>query len=230
MMFIKSFWKKKEKRVPKDEEGKGSALTDSTSISISSSSRNDLQVSKKGHAVSKKDLKKVPTKIIQNGGDSGRHESILVAERLMEAYNHFSSVEDYVSLFSSPEKKVISFEDDYPNISPRLCAEGVRDLHMSFPDVRFVYDKIRLGDETNEVVIEGLRAQGTHTGAPYTFAPEVFPAIPATGIHCVNDEEVIELKLKSGKIESMQVISLGCMTGPPGFYEQIGGSLVVKTP
>ena len=66
-------------------------------------------------------------------------------------------------------------------------------------------------------------ASGTHTGAPYGFGP--YPAIEATGRVVLNDPEeaTITIDEKTGLITNMRFVAKGCRSGPPGFYEQIGG-------
>jgi len=90
----------------------------------------------------------------------------------------------------------------------------------AFPDTMF-YGAEPAENEDGDVVIDGLRVRGTHTG-PYAFGP--FPSIPPTGRLCINDPEKIIAKVdKNGKIVKVTFIAKGKLTGFPGFYKQIGG-------
>lgn len=90
-----------------------------------------------------------------------------------------------------------------------------------FPDLQFDYESIECNGQ-DQAIIKGLRVSGTHQG-PYGFGP--YPEIPATQIKCQNDPEDVFLWIDpaDGKITKVKFIAKGKLTGPPGFYQQIGG-------
>jgi len=91
-----------------------------------------------------------------------------------------------------------------------------------FPDIHFKMDFIE-ELEGDKVMLDGLRAKGTHTKS-YSCGP--FPSIPATGKKRVaHDKETIVVHVgKNGKFTRLSFIARGKSTGPVGFYKQIGGS------
>jgi len=103
-------------------------------------------------------------------------------------------------------------------------------INASFPDFRFQYERavpisVSNDDDDEEevvvVVLLGFRASGTHTGEPYGLGP--CEAIPATGKRVLNDPEEVYCFLRGDKIARIVDYPRGEMTGPPGFYTQIGG-------
>lgn len=129
----------------------------------------------------------------------------------------------------APENVRAQFEDGF-SLSVTDLTDALGQLYASCPDLRFTYESIEeevsADGKTSTVTVDGLRCSGTHTGAPYSFKPGVFPAIPAAGTSFTNDEERFVFQVMDGKIQQMNIIALGARTGPPGVYEQIGGSLV----
>ena len=94
----------------------------------------------------------------------------------------------------------------------------------SFPD--FVINHTSVVEKTDKVVIvQGVQSRGTHTGKPFTIKPGVLPAVEPSGKECFNDEELYELHLKEGKIDTIFVISMGVQTGFAGFYTRAGGDV-----
>lgn len=113
--------------------------------------------------------------------------------------------------------------EDVPPIPLDPLMGHHKNLDECFPDFQFTYTSIKKhagGDGT--VVVEGAHFSGTHTGAPYTAAPEL-PPLPANGCVVVNDEErwFFVVDSETGLIKSWSLISLGPTTGPMGAYEQI---------
>lgn len=91
----------------------------------------------------------------------------------------------------------------------------------AFPDLSFEWVSVEdLGQD--KAILRGLRAQGTHQG-PYGFGP--YPTIEATQIKCKNDPEEVTLWINpaTGKVRKALFVPKGELTGPPGFYTQIGG-------
>jgi hypothetical protein len=158
----------------------------------------------------------VPTEIWQEG----QSDNISLALALWDSWNNFTSADDMMAHFVSEESAAIA--EDHPPIPARATAEGIGRLHASFPEIKFAYKSIEQKGP-DRVVIEGIRCSGTHTGVPYSMVPGVFPAIEATGIACINDEERFWFNIKDNKIDTLEVVALGTLSGPAGFYEQIGG-------
>ena len=67
-----------------------------------------------------------------------------------------------------------------------------------------------------------------HTGPAFGFA--VFPPVPTTNKHVVLDPERLWFTLKDGKIDKIEVIALGNLTGPAGLYLSIGGKMDMPPP
>jgi hypothetical protein len=100
--------------------------------------------------------------------------------------------------------------------------EDAGKIGSSYPDFHLSYERI-IDISPTQAMIVNLQASGTHTGTPYGFGP--YPEIPATGLHCKNDFEDVTVTIDpvSGMIICMSFVAKGPMTGPPGFYDQIGG-------
>ena len=126
------------------------------------------------------------------------------------------AIEELTHLFEDSAEVI--FEDAFMNISEYI-EEMVRACR-AFPDLKFKWKSVK-AEGDNKAVIRGLQAQGTHQ-RPYGFGP--YPPIEATQIKCTNDpEDVIVWMGSKGKISKAQFIPKGELTGPPGFYTQIGG-------
>jgi hypothetical protein len=95
-------------------------------------------------------------------------------------------------------------------------------INSSFPDFHLYHEKI-VDVSPTQAMIVNLQATGTHTGAPYGFGP--YPEISATVIYCKNDYEdvTVTIDAETGMIVCMTVVAKGPSSGPPGFYDQIGG-------
>lgn len=218
---------------------KTSACDESQSISASSATAS-ITGDSVGDVVGGKPPKSVKSrpkssesksKRLSKGKDSkkGAEKSVNIqtAEAMIKGFNNFTSEDKITKLFTCPDTSTFVFEDDF-TITPRQWAQVAGNTKASFPNMKFDYESIK-EVRPNKIEIEGLCFSGTHTGEPFTFAPP-FPAIPATGIHVVNDEERLIFTMEDDKIKSVEVISLGAHTGPPGAYEQIGGCLIPPSP
>lgn len=108
------------------------------------------------------------------------------------------------------------------NELPWSCwAEEHERINASFPDFRFVYRQAVL--VPGGIALQGFRASGTHTGEPYAMG--ACEPIPANGTKVLNDEEETYLFFRPGESEIARIVVCpkGEMTGPAGFYTQIGG-------
>jgi hypothetical protein len=103
----------------------------------------------------------------------------------------------------------------------KYWVEEMTKVNASFPDFAFQYESIVY--KCGTVVLRGFRAGGTHTGAPYTFAH--CEPIEAAGKKVLNDEEEALFLFREGEHSIARIIIAprGEMTGPPGFYTQLGG-------
>jgi len=223
MVFFKIFTKSNK---PSGVPQKIDVQDDSTTVSHSSTSESwrRASVNKKMPKQSRRSLKAKKENLAPE-----KPRNIQVAEAFMASWNNFTNAngrEVAVALFTTPNA-TCHYEDGL-----KLKADEVMDalelIFKSFPDTKFAHGEITIPkDNKKYVIIDGFQFSGTHTGAPYSMVPGVFPEIEAAGTHAVNDEERIILKLDDDyKIRSMEVVAFGSMTGPPGLYEQIGGSLV----
>lgn len=100
-------------------------------------------------------------------------------------------------------------------------SQAMEQLNESFPDFNVQYQNIVY--KCGAVVMQGFRAGGTHTGKPFAFGP--CEPIETTGIKVLNDPEEILFFFHEGqdKIARFIVAPRGEMTGPAGFYTQLGG-------
>lgn len=192
----------------KEDPSTHSQTTKSTKSSKSSKSKST-------HTSSKKKPCKAPC--------SKTSTNIKAAQCLMHRFQNYPSDEDMMKLFLSEESEMVP--EDNPPVPANAVAGVVRGVHDSFPDVQFTYKSI-IPDGEDNVTIEGIKVFGTHTGKPYSMVPGVFPPIQATGKYIENDEESFYLTMVDGKIQTLQILSYGKVTGPAGLYEQIGGSLI----
>lgn len=128
---------------------------------------------------------------------------------------------DKLSTLSEEKKAEVIINQGDTIMSMKDFIESNHHVAASFPDLAFEYRKIEV-IEGRKVVVSGFRGSGTHTGRPYGFAP--FPEVPTSGIAVKNDPEtfVFELNEKC-EVRKLRIEATGEMSGPPGFYKQIGG-------
>ena len=153
--------------------------------------------------------------------------NVQVIEEMLKVWQNCTAEDQFLPFYVSPRAKHI-LEDGFSK-DAREFANIVIDIKKSFPDFKFYYESIT-EPTPNKVVIEGLRASGTHKGEPYSVAPGLLPAIPTTGKYIINDEERFIFAMKDHKVKTCHIIALGGFTGPPGLYEQIGGSMAPPAP
>ena len=70
--------------------------------------------------------------------------------------------------------------------------------------------------------MEDVEVTGTHTGVPVAFAN--LPPVTTSHKHVVLDKERLWVTMKDGKIDKMEIIALGNLTGPVGMYMAVGGT------
>ena len=156
-----------------------------------------------------------------------KSNNVKAAEAFVHQFNNYSSEEDMLALFEDRETSRFVLEDGFA-MPMNQWARTTSQCKASFPDMKFTYKTLKEASPT-QVLIDDVRFSGTHTGAPFTFAPQ-FPPIPTSNKFVQNDEERFVFDMtQDGKIRHLHVIALGCYTGPPGVYEQLGGSLAPPT-
>ena len=152
-----------------------------------------------------------------------RSKNVEVAQALIDQYNSKDlNHEDFAKLWVCTKVARYHFEDGL-SLKPGDLVDTLIMTRKCFPDFHCAYKDIK-SDSDRTVSVEDAYCAGTHTGEPFSPAPGM-PAIPAAGVAVKNDEERFCLELdENGKIKACRVISFGAMSGPLGFYQQIGGS------
>lgn len=204
--------------------GDGSVCSkDSTStgaISLCSSKKSSSSSSKKPSSSSKKSSSSKDS--AKGTRKSKKSANIKAVETFLGNMNHFTTMEAFLAPFASKHVQVTP--EDFPPCSSEMLAHFAEAVHKSFPDIQFQFKIVKESPaDPDTIVVEGFYCTGTHTGAPF-FLPGA-PAIPATGVEVKNDEESWYIHLVNGKIDSVDLISYGMLTGAAGLYEQIGGDL-----
>ena len=172
--------------------------------------------SRKSNRRSKKKTNEIPSRVLEDY----RSPNEKVIEAFLATFPD-PAMEQKLSMFGS-EDDLVSFEDGN-SMPAKVFVVEMSKLSTSFPDIIFDYESIR-ETQPGLVLVENLRVTGTHVGAPYGFSP--YPELPTTNKYVVIDPERLWwFQVKDGKVTKMDVISLGNITGPPGFYVQIGGVL-----
>ena len=148
------------------------------------------QSPKRKHRHKSKRKSKVPSK----------SAPVQTAEALVAQWNDPNiNEDDFIQLYVDPEKQCQFLEDGFHKFTPRQVAQAAIMFRKSFPNLQFTYDSIEVVG--NKVTIEGFMCTGTHTGALFSMLPGIYPAIPTTGKHCINDEEQLCMELdEDGKI------------------------------
>ena len=164
--------------------------------------------------------KSAPLKVDEIEDDKTDNEKLI--EQCMEAWNCHSSTTEIENYFRSSSVKIL-FEEAPPLTTGAFGVE-LQNMFASFSDVKWNYESIQ-EVRPGVVLVENLVVAGTHDREPYKFAH--FPPIPTTNKYFVVDPERIYMTTKDGKIAKMEVISLGCQTGPPGIYSLLGGNMTM---
>jgi hypothetical protein len=136
-------------------------------------------------------------------------------------------MEKFMSHYESKKTKV--HMEDGDTFTVEDTAKVLVMCHQSIPDFKVFYEELE-EKSTKVIIMDGVQAMGTHTGAPFTILPGVFPAVPATGKLIHNDEERWIFKMRDGKICRGTIISMGVASGFAGIYTSAGGSLVPTSP
>lgn len=159
---------------------------------------------------------------VRKDSPSRKSANLKCVEAWLDNMNNFTDIESFLACFTSKDSKMQP--EDFGSFSAEMLAHLVHSIHKSFPDVTFQFSGIKESpSKPNMVVVEGLYCSGTHTGAPFSHMPG-FPPIPATGKSVQNDEENFYITLVNNKIELVEIVAYGTLTGPAGLYEQIGGN------
>ena len=154
-------------------------------------------------------------------------DHVLIVEEFLEAVSRHDK--DVLSFFVSPLCQV-HLEDDFSTNAQLYCESLLPDLWKAFPDYQLKYKSIRrAGDDDRRcrVLVEGVTSFGNHTGTAYSIGPD-YPPIPAFGRRVKTDEErfLCTFAECGTKLQELTIVSLGVVTGPAGFYEQVlGGRL-----
>lgn len=143
----------------------------------------------------------------------------------LEDVNRRAPVEELLKHFSSGDVPVLM--EDSPPVNALFLLTEIRKVYLSFPDVEFKRESIK-EVRPGEILVEEMEVTGTHTGEAYQFAH--FPPVPTTHKHVVLDRERLWFTLKDGKIEKLEVVALGNLTGPPGMYISVGGKMEMPAP
>ena len=145
--------------------------------------------------------------------------AIIAAKRFVIEFNRHDL--DSLAKTMAP-KCIVEFAE-----AEMLCQAFIdesQNLLKSFPDIHFTYEVVK-DVVPNVAIVEKLQVTATHTGDPYGFGP--YPRIEAKGCKIKNDREdmTVTIDPETGLITRMKVTAHGRLSGPPGFYEQIGGIL-----
>ena len=146
-------------------------------------------------------------------------KAVQAAKRFVETFNSHDA--ESIAKTMSP---TCSIEFIEAKMSCDSFMEENRMVLKCFPDINFAYKSVK-DIAPNVAFIDKLCVTATHTGAPYGFGP--YPAIEPKGYKIKNDPEdtTITIDPETGLITRMKIVAHGRLSGPPGFYEQIGGIL-----
>ena len=120
--------------------------------------------------------------------------------------------------FANPNVLFV-FEDDIV-IPVNHMMPAFQTVFQSFPNLNFSNTGIT-EIKPGVVMIEEQVCQGTHTGAPFSFAK--FPAVPRSDKHVKLDPERVYATIQDGKIVKYEMVSLGSLCGYHGLYLGVGG-------
>lgn len=155
--------------------------------------------------------------------DSGQTDiqarfAIQIAKRIFEFMNahEFQAAE---ALCTENCECIISETDI--RFTMREHIEEDYNLAASFPDLAFTNLQYQYNPDTCKVHVT-FDVSGTHTGKPYGFGP--YPEIETSGIKCLNPNESAILEInEEGLVQKFVVTTPSELSGPAGFYSQIGG-------
>eukprot|EP00934_Nitzschia_sp_Nitz4_P004939 Nitzschia sp. Nitz4//scaffold299_size22801//20930//21568//NITZ4_008540-RA/size22801-processed-gene-0.54-mRNA-1//-1//CDS//3329546357//4929//frame0 len=135
---------------------------------------------------------------------------------LIEAMNK----QDYQKLLEvTSDDYIVEFEQQ--ELIRSDFFEELEKVWKSFPDfsIEGEYYEVR---PDGVIVAHKFVPKGTHTGAPYGCGP--YDAIPASGKKVVNAPETVYFYCRDGKVcRHIVIYNEGDMSGPAGFYTQLGG-------
>ena len=156
---------------------------------------------------------KKPNKVASDGIDV-----VALAHGFLDAMNR----QDFAAFMEKIAKNCVIEFPDAATMNFDEFRQEMENCFASFPDTRFSYSPAKVVQPGKMAIISKLSVSGTHTGKPYGFGP--YPEIEAKGIKVQNDPERMTVTAnENGEISLVLFEPLGEMTGPPGFYTQIGG-------
>lgn len=148
----------------------------------------------------------------------------------MKAINRHADSDELLSFYANDKVK-IKFEEGL-EITAKSSCQFYQSMFKSFPDVEWKHNKIR-GTKEGDVIVEKVRASGTHTGAPFKFVKPVdssksalflfrdYPPLQPSGKRFENDPANFIFRVDKEKIVEVEVIAMGLKTGPLGIYEDL---------
>lgn len=118
--------------------------------------------------------------------------------------------------------EIVSGTDTIPKAG---FVDAAASLSMAVHDWKFEILEPFVQKEDGTIVGK-VRSVGTHTGLPFSFAglPEVEAQTPP--VELANDPETLTFTFDEfGKISKLVIFADGYLSGPAGFYKQMGGRL-----
>lgn len=145
---------------------------------------------------------------------------IEVVQKYMDTINNRSTLDKILAFYVSEDAKI--FFDDGLTVTARKSAETFQDLYKCFPDVQWVYKNIEI-ERKSTVVVNDIRAKGTHTGEPFSLLGQADKTVLPNGKKFENDPArfFFEFDTVTMRIASITVVALGIKTGPVGIYEDL---------
>lgn len=243
MKFVQKLLRRAKSPLKKTKSMEGSLKDASATSNTSKSTRTgesveiSLQhISEETTSLTREELQQVFTSLSRETGDESFTSDVTdvrtIEKRIAIAREHWNCVvgnnlraaralvSDDMHVHFMDDAKDLYMDirwDDWALEHERMCA--------SFPDLSMRYFNVT--HCCGAVVLQGVRFSGTHTGAAYAFGP--CPLIETTHKYVENDPEEIYYFFQSGKekhkdkICRIIVCPKGEMTGPAGFYTQLGG-------
>ena len=154
---------------------------------------------------------------------------------LIDRYRRVESVWIHMNAHHPEEIKALCTEDFLAHVMGpdrqvqmklTLAEIQANSIFQAFPNFKFMYRSIQESlAEPGVIVVHDFVGTGAHTGDPFGFGP--FPPIEPTGKVVVLDpsESHYHFDPETNLIYKEEIIALGEITGPPGVYVQLGGTM-----